>query len=394
MAKQRHFMTHNRILIAFRSHDTTHADWVISSEEGNILQTIMHGELKNIAAAIQGAEVTIVIPAQDVLLTQTTLPKLSRHKLRQALPFALEDQLIDDVSELHFAVADYQDDGTIPVAIISKAKMQTWISALKDLKIEPLAMMPATLALPLHENQWEIFSFDNINIARTGKYSGLAADNNMLNMLLDLKFKEQTQHETINITRSTAPEKMILEKMAQDVISLPFINLLQGEFPAKRKTTQTKNVWKFAGYCAAAWIALAFFSNIISFFILHSQSSNVEDKINAIYHRNFPHANSIVAPRERMETKLKEMTSATQKNNFLSLLATVGQSLTKTNGIHLQNLDYRNGIMTLDVSSATYDNLDSLTRNLNASGLNVKQQNSAITGTQVKATLLINAGAA
>jgi general secretion pathway protein L len=386
-------MTRQRILILFRAQEGSSADWVITSSHNNI-QTILHGNLHDLHDT-KDANVTVIVPAQDVLLTEATLPKLSRHKLRQALPFALEEQLIDDVAQQHFAIGEYQEDGTLPVAVVAKNKMDHWLATLKSHGIQANAIIPMTLALPFSENHWQVFSYDNINIVRTGSYSGFAADNNTLDNLLDLKFKESPQKEAIKITRSHLPEKSVLEEMATNITSLPFINLLQHPYVAKRKkTSPTKNTWKLAAYFAAAWIGLAFFSNLISFFILHHQASNINDEINQIYRHQFPHATSIVAPRERMETKLKELTNATQKNNFLGLLATVGKSLSQTTGIRLQNLDYRNGMLTLEVSSAAFDNLETLTRNLDANGLNVKQQNSAINGTQVKATLLISAGAA
>lgn len=379
-------MTQKRIIIMLNPTDLTLADWVILNDE-TVTQAEMQGQLSDLTLLSKYAYITAIVPAADVLLTQTNLPKLNRHKLLQALPYALEENLIEDVTQLHFAIGDQQADGTVPVAVVAKSKIQLWIDAFKSVDIEPLNMIPMTLALPQNEDVWQVYSYHQSKIIRTGKYTGFAADDSMFeNVLSVMPDKPEIQLQDLS-------NKTLLERISITLPTVPPINLLQGPYRSKRKTSRTKNVWKYAGFAAATWLAAAFLSNLISFLILHFQASSIDSQIEHIYYQHFPHATSTVAPRERMEQKLKEITSAAQKNNFLSLLATVGKSLSHTTGIRLQNLDYRNGLLTLDVSSATFDSLDMLTRDLNANGLTVKQQNSATSGSQVKATLLINAGA-
>lgn len=388
-------MTQKRIAIILHAADATLADWVITSETGEIIASVRQEQLSNLSAQTKDADVIVIVPAEDVLLTETTLPKLSRHKLLQALPYALEEQLIDEVSDLHFAIGVHNANGTLPVAVVAKTKMQYWLDSLKTAGIEPTNMISMIQALPLTDKQCDIYSFDNIYMVRTGKYSGFAADADSFEKMLTL-YKEE--HPEVNMTSQLDSAKNFMEILAftgtTGKAEMIAINLLQTPYATKRKLTRTKNVWKFAAYFAAAWMAVVVISNVISFFILHYQSSHIENKIQAIYMHHFPHATSMVAPRERMEQKLKEMTAAAQKNNFLSLLATVGKSLSKTTGIHLQHMEYRSGILTLEISSAAFDNVDSLISDLNTHGLTVKQQNSASAGSQVKATLLINAGGA
>ena len=57
----------------------------------------IHDEWVALDKNSQDAETIAIVPAQDVLLTTAELPKLSRQRLMLALPFALEEQLIDDV---------------------------------------------------------------------------------------------------------------------------------------------------------------------------------------------------------------------------------------------------------------------------------------------------------
>ena len=69
------------------------------------------GDLASLTSAVVDKEVIVVVPARDVLLISAQLPKMNRSRLLQALPFALEEQLIDDVEDLHFAAGVEQANG-------------------------------------------------------------------------------------------------------------------------------------------------------------------------------------------------------------------------------------------------------------------------------------------
>src|SRR3982750_1699390 len=108
-------MNPRRVIIDLHSLEPLQASWIVLDPQGNIEHTAAHSHLDLLPPQAKKTHVTLIVPAQDIVLTAATLPKLNRQKLLQALPFALEDQLIDDIHELHFAAAEYQSDGTLPV---------------------------------------------------------------------------------------------------------------------------------------------------------------------------------------------------------------------------------------------------------------------------------------
>jgi general secretion pathway protein L len=379
-----------RIIIYLYSAETFSASWIILDENLQIIQSVSQGDINNLTAA-EDSDVYIVVPAHDVLLTQVTLPKLSHQKVLQALPFALEEQLIDDVTELHFATGPHQD-GNFPVAVVSQKKMLDWLAICEQKNLSPRAFIPAMFLLPFIQQNW-LVNISEECVVRTGEFSGFGCEKDNLDTLLDLRLEEEPNRDTIKIVRSHATEQQLLEKNAFDITSLSYINLLQGRFQPKVQSSKTKKIWLYAAYLAIACVVLAFFSDIVSYAALHHQNSKIESKINAIYKKQFPQATSIIAPRQRMEEKLRTLSGQASKNNLLAILSELGKSLKDMPGIHIQNLDFRERQLTLEVSAATSDNLDNFTRSLTSQGLTVKQQNAAIVGTQVKATLIIHAGA-
>ena len=382
-----------RIIIYLHATDVTHASWVVTDDAGNIIQSIAEGDITTLTPTAE-SEVYVIIPEQDILLTTAPLPKLSRQRLLQALPFALEDQLIDDVTDLHFAIGEYQTDGTLPVAIVSKEKMDNWLAQFVQLKLAPRAFIPAIFILPFSTtNVWHINSYNNIALVRTGKLTGFACEQENLNTFIELKLAEIPDSGSIHLERSEFSEQQLLEKQAHGIASLPYINLLQGEYRPKPQTTQVKNHWLRVCYLIIACVALAFVGKIGSYFILHHEVNKIDTAINQIYKRNFPKATSIVAPHDRMAEKLRSLSGQASKNNFLALLGIIGKTLNETPGVHIQNLDFRDQQLMLELTGDSFDNIDSLMKRLTQQGLTVKQQNSAMAGSEVKATLLIRAGA-
>ena len=395
-----------QLLISIQNPHPEQASWIIIDEKGAIQESVVLGNMADLKRFAHGYEVSVIIPGEDVLLTQVTLPKLNRQRLLQAVPFALEETLIDDIQHLHFALGDYQADNTFPVAVIAKSKIEKWLNTLKENGIAPSKMIPATLAIPYHAGDFSIYVNDETCIVRNGKYHGFICDTNHLNTYLDLqpkadgihlyRFSENTiafNSDSIAVNEINLVGKNVLENMHDWLLTQPTINLLQGHYQSRQKTTVTKKIWLGVAAAGIAWVTLVLLNNLVSFFILQQASNKTEQAINKIYKQHFPDATAIVAPRERMESKLKKITAQSNKNDLLVLLSIVGNSLNKTPDLHLQTLDFRDNRLNLTVLSASFASLDAFSQSLKQQGLIIKQQSADMAGTQVKANLFINKGA-
>jgi general secretion pathway protein L len=385
-------MMRNRTVIYL--HETEpHASWVIMDKSQKIIQSVSHADLHTLSHT-EDSDVYVFVPAQDILLTEAILPKLTRQRLLQALPFALEEQLIADVSELHFAIGEQQADGNLPVAVVSQQKMASWLNLLSDAKIAARALIPAIFVLPDIANQWQINIDGEHCIIRTGKFSGFACEKENLETLLELKLAEELDRQSIQLNRTHFSPSQLLEKITPTIDSLPNINLLQGAYHPKPQSAQIKKIWILASLLAIGWVATNVFGELVSFYMLNHQANKINTAINQIYHSNFPQSKSIVTPRERMTEKLHAVSGESNKNNVLAILGHLGKALAEARGIRILNLDYREQKMVLEVSAGAFDNIDTLTHLLTQQGLGIKQQNATTEGSQVKATLLISAGAA
>jgi general secretion pathway protein L len=386
-------MKHQRIIIYLHPTSSTQVSWLVIDEANQIIESVFNGDLTQFPTHTNADDIRIIVPTEHVLLHRVALPKLSRQRLLQALPFALEEQLIDDVSNLHFALGDYQADGTWPVAIVATQKMQEWSQLCKEINVIPRAFIPSIYLLPYSEKTWHINTDENHCLVRTEKYCGFACEKQNLDIMLDLTLAEDANKQDIQLQRTDKREQDLLEALAHTPLDTP-INILQGLHQPKAQSTQTKKIWILTGYLAIALIALGVFSNIVSFFILNTQANKLDTAINAIYKKNFPNAKSVIAPRERMTEKLRGSEGSLTKNSLLILLGQIGKALSETQGVRIQTLEFKEQLLKLTVVADAFANLDKLTSALTQQGLTVKQQNAETAGNQVKATITIRQGAA
>ena len=90
----------------------------------------------------------------DELKAGHTKELTSLREQYEAKIHALEEQVIDDVEQMHFAAGEYIPDGETPVAVIAKDKMREWSDWFKTINLEPDVVLPQMLALPTSTGAW------------------------------------------------------------------------------------------------------------------------------------------------------------------------------------------------------------------------------------------------
>ena len=90
------------------------ASWVVLDSAGQRLAPQARGSLKEAAAAAANRRVLALVSGLDTTCSQATLPVKSSKRLRQMLPYSLEDVVAEDVDRLHFAAGSRDASGTIP----------------------------------------------------------------------------------------------------------------------------------------------------------------------------------------------------------------------------------------------------------------------------------------
>ena len=403
-------MIQDKLVIFLPSHDMSRPSWAVIDAASIIKEQTLHGEPADLIHAAIDKEIIVIIPAEDILLTTARLPKMSRSRLVQALPFALEEQLVGDIDNLHFACGGIQSDGSTPVAVVAKEKMQQWLTLVQSWNIQADIFLPTMLALPFADETWHVM-VSGMVYARTGSCQGFACDENNLAKFLSITMASATLRPQLvyihnysdhavaatldadlNTNESILPHERMISDLALNMAHPPAFNLLQGDYAAKKsRFPQMKKLTQAVSYLAIAWIFLLFLYPTISYFILNHRVSSIDGQIEQIYKRNFPQSSSLVAPKLRMEEKLQKLNAQIGENRFLLLLGYVGKAMLEaSSGVTLKRMDFQNNQLTLELTAQSSDDFSAFTDYLTQQGLSVKQQNANLVGARVNATVVVD----
>jgi general secretion pathway protein L len=398
-----------KLVILLHADDLAHPGWAVVDDAGQVVLSVDRGDPAAMAVEAKNRVNIVIVPSEDVLLTNVTLPKMSRSRLLQAIPYALEEQVIEDVETMHFAPGEYHADEQLSVVVTARSKMTEWMTLLQSYDVKADVMIPGIFALPYSDAVWHAI-VNHVAAVRTSFTSGFACDrNNLVEMIsLAVTATETPPHEIeiveidgnhealhlslpVTATENKMTAVAVLEMMAREAVNKQPLNMLQGEFQNKkaRGLPRMTNLLKTAAYLGIAWIALAFLYPVVSFSILDQRAQDIKNQIAAIYKKEFPNSSSIVAPKERMQQKLNKLSSGVGDNHLLMMMASIGKALSASSGVTLKRMDFQNNVMTLEISALTSNVFTGFTDVLAKQGLRVKQQNANISGARVNATLEI-----
>ncbi|HEX4045003.1 MAG TPA: type II secretion system protein GspL [Gammaproteobacteria bacterium] len=398
-----------QLVIYLHAHDLSQPSWVVIDETGMVQPTTT--TLLQEAAVVK--TVIVLVPAEDVWITQVQLPKMNRTRLLQAVPYALEDQLIDEVDKLHFAIGESAANNVWPVAVVAHEKMQQWLQVLQALTIQPDIMLPVSLALPYSDMRWMIALYDEMAIARLGQYQGFACDpinlTEWLTLLLSTnpppavidvthyqattgnpRWIGQSMINGVKIEETSADANPFLVDVDQAALLKPAINLLQRSHAVKKsKLPQMNKLWQTVLVLCVIWISMLLLYPTVSYFILKQRDEKLQEAITQIYQTHFPQAKNIIAPKLRLEEKVRKLAAKSNDNRVLVLLAAVGTSMQQVKNINLKRMDYQQKQLTVELNAGSPEEMTAFTQTLTQQGLQVKQQQANLVGSKVQATLLI-----
>ncbi|MDP1634441.1 MAG: type II secretion system protein GspL [Gallionellaceae bacterium] len=126
--------------------------WALLDDAGKVRES----GTGNLAAMPQSDDATVIVAADRVLATSAVLPTIKRSKLETALPFALEDSMIDDVSEAHVTTGAKLPDGRTVLYTLNKGWLARFLAACSTAKVRVRSIVPEYCLLPTRGNEWSV----------------------------------------------------------------------------------------------------------------------------------------------------------------------------------------------------------------------------------------------
>ncbi len=385
--------------------------FAIRSGEGRLLDSAAAVPLSEVAAQGIGRRIQVLVPSTDILLAEARVPSRHRQRVLKAVPFALEEQLTDEVDALHFALGERQDDDAWPVAVVARSRMDAWLAQLRAVDLVPESMVPDVLALPWTEGRWTLLVDGQQAWLRHAAHGGFACELAMLPVLFQALVDQNESRTPLEVLNCGAGEVAgLLEldteiehrpcpdgtigTMARQLGQSPLIDLLQGAYSRRQALGRLWRPWRATAALLGLVVALGLADAMLEIRQLAAEQQQLRQRIEALYRQAFPDAKRVVNARAQMEQRLKALRGSARAggSDFLHLLAGAGQALQGMPAVHLRALAYRQGRLDLELTAASVQAIDQLKQALaRQGGLKVEIQSATASGGRVQGRLRIEA---
>jgi general secretion pathway protein L len=385
------------------------ATWLTVDPRGNPSGPPQSGPLSLAAPRAVGRRICVLVPGTDVLLTEPEVPMKAGTKLHQVVPFALEEQLADDIDDLHFAIGKRAADSSrTPVAVIRRSLMDDWLTALKSNGLEPESMYTESDLLPNNPGQAIALMEEDVVVVRPPSGSPVTLPVEALGEALEIAQQgtgeqaatggrglilytgaaEWHQHSAkIEALRERFDGIKIqllsagpLALFGQQLPTAAPINLLQGNYAPTKANTVGWQSWKVAAILLACLIGLHVAGKAAELTALKRSEHTLDVSIGDTFRLAMPGETNPTNARQRMETRFAAAQNGGGPGGLLPALQALVDARAAAPGAKLKALSFRQGTVDMKVSAKDATSLDHLTQSLKSAGWQAELTSGNTTG--------------
>ena len=363
------------------------ATWSHVNNQGELTSRITTGSLDDAAVVAEQHKVTVLLDSTSIHLNHVQLPTSNRSKMLRAIPYALEDQLAEDIEDFHFIIGKTDPHYGTPVAGIRQDTIESLLGEFSQAGISIDAVIPDAICSPAAPDQWTVLFHAGKALVQFEALIGTVIDAANLPLLLQASISkaenkperivffyldgEEPDPSTEEIDADIEIVKVAYNTHPLVVFCGEFgkaksLNLLQGKYKPKRRSTSQWYRWRLAASLAAVWLVLYFGINLFELNRLTTRNLELGLQIERIYKKSFPESKRIINPRVQMEQKLNELRSGggPQGSQFLTLLSQSASVISDQKDIKVESIDFRNNRMDIGLTGTNLQSVETLNKQL------------------------------
>lgn len=386
-------------------------DWVLldasGEQQANGIDETREDIEQNMARnSLEGVRLVGLLPGDEALYCFAEIPARQARYIRQALPFAVEEQLAQDIDTVHLALGRQEDRG-YRVTAVDHQRMGWWRSCYGDwdgLQLE--AIYPDGALLPVADHDWVIcLAGDEALVAnRRGEWLTMRPENlSVFARTLAVPREEEviaeldiavyaseqwfSENEALMTELAATPllavsrkplEGNVVELLAQahhHQLCAP-TNLCQDQYSASENSQHPLTPWKPAIAIAALWFLLLTGGQVALGYYHKQQATGIQQQAMAIYHEVFPDDRraSPANVRRVLEGQLRAAGQQGGDAGFITLMKQTGQQYSRLPGsqaIQFSSVNYSRSRaeLVVDVRADTFEKLNALRSGIAGQGM-------------------------
>ncbi len=329
----------------------------------------------------------VFLPSQYVLAVDCDVPGRSAAQIRRALPFAAEEFVASDIETMHIAHAPIRPGDPVMCNILPHQTMANLRDCFKSIGINPGYFVVDAQVLPGSQGTASVLFDGPSALVSSGNQAATIDRDTLLFALNSLQAQQiiVINGELSDIERGqlegnpeveeiAVSEHGVLDYLAQRFEQTDVINLLQGQYRAKRPHNPDAARWRTVGALAAIWVLVAFLGMVTQAWWSGNEAARLADESFALYKSMFPRESQPVGIdqlRRRMAAKLGQKSNASEASAFVGLTAHFANVVEAEHRVDsLSYADQRQEV-TVEVMLASYDDLETIKGKLAGAGVTV-----------------------
>jgi len=372
--------------------------WMVCNDDGHVLVNAVSGELVQAVPLSIGRRIAVIVPASDVLITESDAPAKNAAKLAQVIPYALEERVADEIENLHFAIGERSaETGRVPVAVVAQSRINGWLAELNAAGLQPQAIYSESQLLPgmpgqliaLLDGESLILraaegvplimparsirdAFEMALATQTSQVAGLEPP--PLGLLLYVGHEDwQVREPEVEALREhfTGMKVQMLPSGALSVLapaaaSGDAVNLLQGALAVASPLQQNWKAWRIAAVLAGSLLCLHVGARYFELTRLHKSEAALDASIQDAFRAAMPGQQNATNARRRVEARLAEINGSGGGGALLPALSAIANARTAAPSANIEGITFRDGTVDLRITAPDAASLDAIGQQLRA----------------------------
>ncbi|MDJ0834009.1 MAG: type II secretion system protein GspL [Gammaproteobacteria bacterium] len=390
--------------INFHDHDLQSFDWVKLDDSGSGVIDAGSSDADQLRRVCgNSSSVQVFLPQQDIHLTSAQLPPKASKQQLNAIAFAIEDHLADDIDNCFCAISNQQEDGRVPVAVIERDIMDDCMQLLADQNINAREILAPVYLCPWSDAADFLSSVCEFNggyLLRHGEHAGFYCDAAILPQLLKLLQKQKPGASRVDFYAEAVTDEVlgleleVYQHPPRDLLAASLdqpqrINFKQKEYQSAHIWVESMKRWKWP-LLVGSMLLLVFLSTTgIGLW----NKTRVHDELiaqqQALLKRHLPQLEPGSRPKQQMIRHLTASQQTQGETRFLDMLYEYADLISSFPDIKTSRLQYQQATLSASLESKNLKSLESLRNRIAESKFDAQIENVNISPQQTTGRLVL-----
>jgi general secretion pathway protein L len=300
-----------------------------------------------------------LLPGNECLIKRVEIPKGAARQFDSMLPFLLEDEVAQDIEDLHLTILD-KDATHATVCGVEREWLKQALDTFREANIIFRKVLPDTLALPLEDQGISALQIDQHWLLRQSNYQAVSINEAWLAMFLQsdwVALDDEEQSPTIfsytalpsddiqqqsGIEWQAKPAELVMSLLSQQAITSG-VNLLTGTFKTKSSFSKYWRVWQKVAIAACLLVAVIVTQQVLKVQQYEAQAEAYRTESERIFRSVLPGKQRIPTVsylKRQMNDEAKKYGGSGDGDSLLGWLALLPETLGQVKAIEVNSIRY------------------------------------------------------